>query len=45
MIFTDCVRHDAAFPVYGVAVGRMRWLNRYHPGSWMPRGMPDGPAR
>jgi len=33
MIFPDCVRHDAAFPVYGVAVGRVRWPDRYHPNS------------
>jgi hypothetical protein len=31
MIFRDCVRHDRMFPVYGVAVGRVRWPDRYHP--------------
>ena len=31
MIFLDCVRHDRLFPVYGVAVGRVRWPDRYHP--------------
>ena len=31
MIFSDCVRHDATFPVYGVAVGRMQWPDRYLP--------------
>jgi hypothetical protein len=31
MIFPDCVRHEGMFPVYGVAVGRMRWPDRYHP--------------
>ena len=35
MIFLDCVRHDGVLPVYGVAVGRVRWPDRYHltPGS------------
>ena len=36
MIFSGCVRHDAVFPVYGVAVGRMRWPDRYHPASGLP---------
>jgi hypothetical protein len=36
MIFTDCVRHGGLFPVYGVAVGRMRWPDRYHPTSPCP---------
>ena len=31
MIFPDCVRHDGMFPVYGVAVGGIRWPDRYHP--------------
>jgi hypothetical protein len=31
MIFLDCVRHEGTFPVYGVAVGRVRWPYRYHP--------------
>jgi hypothetical protein len=31
MIFLDCVRRDGRFPVYGVAVGRVRWPGRYHP--------------
>jgi hypothetical protein len=31
VIFVDCVRHDAVFAVYGVAVGRVRWPDRYHP--------------
>jgi hypothetical protein len=31
MIFLDWVRHDATFPVYGVAVGRMQWPDRYLP--------------
>ena len=29
MIFSDCLRRDATFPVYGVAVGRMQWPDRY----------------
>ena len=33
VIFLDCVRHDRRFPVYGVAVGRMRWPDRYHPAA------------
>jgi hypothetical protein len=36
MIFPDCVRHDGLFPVYGVAVGGMRWPDRYHPTPGMP---------
>ena len=36
MIFLDCVRHDQPFPVYGVAVGRMRWPDRYHPTPGFP---------
>jgi hypothetical protein len=36
MIFVDCVRHDGTFPVYGVAVGRVRWPGRYHPTPGTP---------
>jgi hypothetical protein len=46
MIFLDCVRHDGMFPVYGVAVGRVRWPNRYHP-AYCGRGnvSPSGALR
>ena len=36
VIFSDCVRHDAGFAVYGVAVGRVRWPDRYHPAPGGP---------
>ncbi len=36
MIFLDCVRHDSMFPVYGVAVGRVQWPDRYHPTPGLP---------
>ncbi len=36
MIFSDCVRHDATFPVYRVAVGRMLWPDRHDPAPGWP---------